>query len=325
MASAAELLQRHRELHEAWASCADEAHVREHAAVVSALAALEVDHGEVDALDRESSERRSVEQGLALLGVEAADGCVADKIRKLIKEGKPRAQAVAIAMQMCGQAREAATPAMAAELTRASEAASGERVGVFVRLPSSLASLWPIGLRGDDRSAPHVTLLYVGAVARESFDLVERAVRDAVAWVAPFRCVVETYGEFGTPTGELVAAMIPDAPQLAEIAAVVKHGLERSNVKMVEQHAPFRPHATLAVLHGDAEYDGPRPAGEFVVESVEVWGLDREVVIKLGERLRAPESTKALESVTVNQGAADVEVIPAGVTETELIPEGVSS
>lgn len=88
----------------------------------------------------------------------------------------------------------------------------------------------------------HLTLAFLGAVAAERLDALERIGRDAAAGVAPFELSLERVG--GTGFG--IAWLSPDGvpPSLAALHAALAAGIVREGFPI--ERRMFRPHLTLA-------------------------------------------------------------------------------
>lgn len=150
--------------------------------------------------------------------------------------------------------------------------AAKEKVGVFLRLPPTLAAEFP---ETEDDSPKHVTLLLVGECSAEEFAKVVEAVSSVAADLEPFELEVTDYGEFTNKEGETIPHMVPRS------AAVSMDELHRKLRTAVEEKlgrecahypGPFKPHVTLAYVPKGESYDGPRPQSAFEVSSIEVWG-----------------------------------------------------
>lgn len=88
----------------------------------------------------------------------------------------------------------------------------------------------------------HITLAFVGPVAHDRLDALERIGREAAAGVAPFELALERIG--GTGFG--IAWLSPDGlpPPLAALHAALAAGLSREGFAV--ERRMFRPHLTLA-------------------------------------------------------------------------------
>jgi 2'-5' RNA ligase len=103
---------------------------------------------------------------------------------------------------------------------------------------------------GDDRvrwlrpESLHVTLRFLGNVARERLAGIVREVRGAVAGVAPFRLQLGAVAGFPSRRRPRVIALsIPEDPRLARLAAAVEDAVV--GVGLAASEGCFRPHLTL--------------------------------------------------------------------------------
>ena len=103
---------------------------------------------------------------------------------------------------------------------------------------------------GDDRvrwvrpENLHVTLRFLGNIARERLAGVVREVRCAVAGVVPFRLQIGAAAGFPSRRRPRVIALtIPQDPRLARLAAAVEDAVVRAGLAANEGR--YRPHLTL--------------------------------------------------------------------------------
>lgn len=148
-----------------------------------------------------------------------------------------------------------------------------ETVGVFIRLPADLAHGFPP--KEEDASPPHITMLYVGDMDRAGFDHVTMCVNKVAQSITPFQVDMTDYGEFISYTGKNVCHMIPRAinASLEQVHMALRHELEKEGIEYRHYvDDPFKPHVTLKIIEPGEQYSGPKPAGKFLVDSIEVWG-----------------------------------------------------
>jgi hypothetical protein len=186
-------------------------------------------------------------------------------------------------------------------LTEATETDKTGKItcGVFVPLPYNLAKQFPPKPAVEDDSAPHVTLLYIGAVTPEEQAKVVKAVREVAKDWPPFHMDVSAYGEFENEKGQTIAHMVPTAMArkkgpagvfyrtMGELHADLHAGVEATGVKIGHTYGPgkkgstprersdsFKLHTTLAHQPKGVAYTGRKPTGNFQVNEIEVWGWE---------------------------------------------------
>lgn len=166
---------------------------------------------------------------------------------------------------------------------RISSAANGKKtgdgsdVGFFIPLPEDLALQFP-SLGDKDKSPPHVTFLYVGAVSKWEQERFLQVAQEALAgFTEPVRAALGEMDYFVDPAKGRRVAVLPVrfSQDLSKLRDKLR-GKFRDAGFQVEDSFPqvYRPHVTLAYLDGfDTPYEGFRPEGGWVFSGVEVWGL----------------------------------------------------
>jgi 2'-5' RNA ligase len=147
---------------------------------------------------------------------------------------------------------------------------------VVLELRAALSTL-PHGdpyLRWSRPETWHITLAFLGDVAREALpDLVERLSR-AAARNTPMELTVAGGGRFGARA--LWAGIQGDRDGLGRLAESVSSAARRCHIKIEER--PFRPHLTLAHVRGV-----PRGAGDG-----ETGPVDLQVYVDRMQTFRTP-------------------------------------
>jgi len=167
----------------------------------------------------------------------------------------------------------------------------GTEVWTGFRLPPEVAEGFsPLG--DEDRSPPHVTLLYLGRVDLDRQDEVLDIIHSAVAsWGRPTRAYHTGIDYFEQPFRDGRCAI--NRVRFDDDLSDLRHRLREALLDAghgVEDGFPlvYQPHTTVAYLDGpEATWDAPVPGGEWVVTELEVWGLPKVHKIPLG----APAAT----------------------------------
>jgi 2'-5' RNA ligase len=166
----------------------------------------------------------------------------------------------------------------------------GKSVGFFIPVPEELAGQFP-SLGKEDTSPPHVTLLYVGEVpkAREA-EFISIATTALSKQPGP---VIASIGEpdfFVHPdkNRRVWYSRVTFSKDVAELRDRLWLALEDAGFKVAHSYplAMF-PHITLAYADGEAHehspWKGEVPGGAWSFDSLEVWGLSKNVEVFLGE------------------------------------------
>lgn len=177
---------------------------------------------------------------------------------------------------------------------------ASDKVGIFLKLPKDIASQFQ-SLGEQDDSKPHVTVLFIGDVPAEERANVEPVVREALAGVEPFEVALgespEYFDASESSDGKRVAYVPVESPDLSAIHDRLKDALESAGIEVSATHPDYVPNATLAYLEeGREAFEGELPAGSFVADELELWGLGKPVKLKLGaEPEKAPKERSADE------------------------------
>jgi 2'-5' RNA ligase len=119
------------------------------------------------------------------------------------------------------------------------EPALAEVAGLLDRLR---ATDWPV--RWVRPEGIHLTLKFYGEVAPERLDVIEEAIRYAVAGTGPIAMRLATLGAFPTTARPRILWLGLEAPPALEL---LQHRLERGGeeIGFPPEGAPFQPHVTL--------------------------------------------------------------------------------
>ena len=157
----------------------------------------------------------------------------------------------------------------------------GTETGLFIPVPESLASKYPSARGGNDKSPPHITLLYIGRVDPDR----EQEVKDVIQTVldrlvkTPVRASLGRLGYFQQPAKNRRVALCP--VQFNTSMSVVRdgiwHQLQKRGFDVEDSFPTYIPHSTLQYLEGlDTKYEGPSPGGSsFPVDRIELWGASK--------------------------------------------------
>jgi len=183
--------------------------------------------------------------------------------------------------------------------------------GIFLPIPYNLARQFPNKDAHDD-SVPHYTLLYVGDISPEDFyDKLVPAVRDVAQRFMPFSLEMRLYGEFKNDKGQSIAHMggfatvpkvIPQVGRptvhlvdMGHLHAMLWGAAEARDVNVAHGYKgtpttpdpvlramAYKSHATLQYMEPGEVYSGPKPAGQWKVTELEVWGHEK-IRVPLGD------------------------------------------
>lgn len=152
--------------------------------------------------------------------------------------------------------------------------ATGENLGIFLRVPEELARSLP-SIADRDPSPRHATMLIIGQVDPTQYVDVIEAVQEVAKGIEAFGVELEDFGEFKNHKNETVPHLIPRATgeiTLAEIHRSLKEALVQRGIDPVHHDGPFKAHVTLAYVPEGETFKGDRPSGTFDADHLEIWG-----------------------------------------------------
>ncbi len=165
----------------------------------------------------------------------------------------------------------------------AKETGDNSQVGVFVPLPEEIASQFPD--KAEDKSAPHVTLCYIGPVPREKRDLLVEALKEFYSReTGPIKAMLSHVDCFRSETGKVVYSRVVFSKDMGSMRDRLKSFLEDKGIEVKDSHPlAFTPHATIAYLEDPFEvWEGNSPIGSWSFDTVEVWGMKEVHKFQLG-------------------------------------------
>jgi len=169
----------------------------------------------------------------------------------------------------------------------AKQTGDGKSVGLFIPLPENLAKLFP-PRSPEDKSPPHVTFLIIGDVPKDKQDeMVEAIRRECRTFAGPVRADLGPVEYFVHPAKEQRVAYLKVlfSKYLAEWRDQIHSAMVDLGLNPVADFSPlvYRPHTTLAYLDGlYSVYDGEVPAGTWLFNELEIWGLPKRYTIPFG-------------------------------------------
>jgi len=177
-------------------------------------------------------------------------------------------------------------------------------VGFFIPLPSDQAAAFP-SLGAQDKSPPHVTFLYVGAISKESeghfLQVVEKALSNAVPKVRARTSTAPEY--FVQPVQGTRVAVLPVrfSFDMAALRWRLREALLDAGFQVADSFPLlYKPHVTLEYLEDlDTPYKGTIPRADWVFSGLEIWGLPSVVTVplagaKMGKKAMTQQKSVAL-------------------------------
>jgi 2'-5' RNA ligase len=173
---------------------------------------------------------------------------------------------------------------------------STEWTGLFIPLPRHLADQFPKKQSGNDKSPPHITLLYVGNVKGREAEFVstcQRVVSEELR--EPVTANLEGLDYFTHPAEERRVAILPIrfSHRMAELRDRLKSAVQDLGIEVGDSYTVYRPHTTLDYLDGlEAEFGGVTPTGSWTFDEIEIWGMPKTHKLKAGSAKVAREALR---------------------------------
>lgn len=152
-------------------------------------------------------------------------------------------------------------------------------VGLFIPVPDLLAAQFP-SLGAEDKSVPHVTFLYVGAVSKERTEEFISIVEEFFSGIPPVQAAFTGMDSFDNGDSRVVYSKVRFSGNLSQDHDRLKQRLLDMGFGVGHSFPIFQPHATLAYFDDPrAVYTGLVPEGSWVFNDIEIWGLPKLVTV----------------------------------------------
>lgn len=163
---------------------------------------------------------------------------------------------------------------------------------LVLRAPKDVARWVPY--KGEEPSAPHVTLLYVGKIEPSKMIAIVDAVRRVMASAPPLRIDFDSVGYFDNEQRVAFARVLYTA-ELLDLHDALRAAVAETGVEIKQHPGPYTPHMTLAYLPPGEPYDGPYPAHGWTATEIEIWYDTLALPIACGEQsaIAAPHDESA--------------------------------
>ena len=162
----------------------------------------------------------------------------------------------------------------------------GESVGIFAILPKNLAIQFPEdGRAGEDSSPVHVTVLYVGDVPFHLEEKIKNIAHSVCEKVKPFNVKLSKPKKFINDKQQTIVHSPVKSNKLNNFHDELKNAFRSKLISVDSKFPEFKPHVTIRYINPDDrnKYDDPKPEGEWMVESVWLWGMSEPFLIPLGK------------------------------------------
>lgn len=171
------------------------------------------------------------------------------------------------------------------KLEKAEEAEPKYRhVGLFMRLPDELASMYPAH-GAEDSSPAHVTLFYFGDATEDEAQTVARIAGEALRGSGTIELTLGPVAEFVNAEGATVRySPVESGGEIEQLNSVLREAVQAEIPTWTPTYAEFKPHVTLEyVAPGTTPEIESGPTGRWTATAVELWGAGSLVSYGLNE------------------------------------------
>lgn len=166
-----------------------------------------------------------------------------------------------------------------------------EEVCIIVTLPLEMASMFPRVRGGNDTSAPHSTVLYVGRVDPENIPRFLDIVKKVCSRFKPFECSLGGLFYFQEGKHGFPAVLRVHSKVLSQLQSQLKSALQKAGLPLEDKWDSFRPHSTLQYVAEKNGYTGNIPRGSWTIDAVDIYGLDLSIPLGMENCLERPLPT----------------------------------
>lgn len=140
---------------------------------------------------------------------------------------------------------------------------------IIAEIPTEFTEFFPKDRGGDDKSAPHITVLYVGEINDESIVKIVQLIDDVISKIEPISCEfgnVKSFpaGDHGVPHYVEILA----DKGLEDLHYALLSKIEDAGIPAPQKYSDYRPHATLQFLPEGKAYMKPHPSGSFKIDNI---------------------------------------------------------
>jgi 2'-5' RNA ligase len=162
----------------------------------------------------------------------------------------------------------------------------GKEVGIFIPLPSDLAVQYPDeGREGEDSSPPHITLLYCGDIPPNFEEKLLETCQKVCACAKPFTVKIKKPKKFTNAEGQTIVHSPIKSNKLYKLHEKLKKEFLLNQIPVSHKFPEYKPHITIEYVNPSEKpkYSNSPPSGEWMVDSIWVWGMTSPQMIYLGK------------------------------------------
>jgi 2'-5' RNA ligase len=156
------------------------------------------------------------------------------------------------------------------------EKLDGQHVGLFIIAPDYIANQFPKeGRAGEDSSPAHITLLYIGSLPAAFEPRMKEVLEDICDNTKRFTVALGSPRTF--KNDKIVLHSPIKSKKLKALHEIIKAKFHLAQIPFDNKFPEFKPHMTIAYCEDKKQlelYKDVNPQGEWVVDSIWLWGTD---------------------------------------------------
>jgi 2'-5' RNA ligase len=170
--------------------------------------------------------------------------------------------------------------------SRSNDHKPGESAGIFAVLPADIAKQFPKdGKELEDTSPVHVTVCYIGDFPIHLEHKLESVVRNVCTKIKPFKVKLGSPRKFINDKNQTIIHSPVKSKKLHNFHDILKYALLQNQIQVSNKFPEFKPHITIEYVPENdvSRYKHLKPYGEWVIDSIWLWGLSEPYLIPLGK------------------------------------------
>jgi 2'-5' RNA ligase len=162
-----------------------------------------------------------------------------------------------------------------------------DSVGVFAPLPPEIANQFPVdGKESEDTSPSHITLVYLGDLPQQFEEAVREIVNDVCVETKPFTVKLSKPKTFVNDKNQTIIHSPVVSGRLQKFHNNLKDRLLKNSIPVSNKFPEYKPHVTIEYVgeEEDSQYGDVKPEGDWIVDSVWIWGMSEPHMVLLGKK-----------------------------------------
>jgi len=158
----------------------------------------------------------------------------------------------------------------------------GESVGLFITLPSEIAEQYPTeGKEGQDSSPPHLTLLYIGDIPTQFEEKILEVVKQVCENFRKFKVKIKKPRKWINDKNQTIYHSPIASSKLVKLHDALKQAFDLNQIPYSKKYPDFKPHVTIEYVNEGEQpkFQNIKPEGEFIVEGIWIWRLNRALYV----------------------------------------------